>query len=152
VDAVKKSPIALAIAALLFGGWIAYLGVEASRKSKPVIVSRAQLLAAQYDVEADLDLGPDGKLPESVTVRSVLYGVDQTLPADEITIGNISQAIGYSRPGTYLLPLVRKGKKAYEVATVPLDPGYPPGRDPPPPRIYPLTAEVRLQQQQARGH
>jgi hypothetical protein len=147
VGAVKKSPIALVAAAVLFGAWITYLGVQAARKANPVVVSRAQLLAAQYDIEADLDLQA---APATVKVRSVLYAADGAPPLpEEITIVNFAEVDGYTGPGAYLLPLVRNPKQGYDVARIGLDPGFP--MDRPPPRMYPLSAEVRLQQQQARG-
>jgi hypothetical protein len=145
---MKKSPIVLAVAALLFIGWMIFLGTQALRKSKPVVVSRAQLLASQYEVEVDLPAPPtDG---EKVKVLTVAYQSDSSPPGGEITVTNLGHTQGYAGPGAYLLPLVRHGDK-YEIAGYPADPGYPALLEAPKPRIYPLTEEVRRQHRQIRS-
>ncbi len=147
---MKKNPVVLAITVLLFFGWMTVLGYEALRKSKPIVVSRAQMMLSQYEVEVDLESPPTAAKPEKVKISRVLYKADEKPPSGEITIANLGQTQGYAGPGAYLIPLVRNGAK-YEVAGYPLDPGYPLSKDPPKPRIYPLTEEVRQQHRQIRS-
>lgn len=147
---MKKSPIALAIAALIFVGWMIFLGTLAIRKSKPVVVSRSQLLVSQYEVEVDLQSAPAGREPAKVKVVSVLYSASDSPPSGEITVTNLGQTQGFVGPGAYMLPLVKHGDR-YEVASYPPDPGYPVAHEPPKPRIYPLTEEVRQQHRQIRS-
>ena len=66
---MKKSPVVLALAIVLFAGWLTWLGVQALGVKKPVVVSRAQLAVSQFDVEADLEQNPDGTLPKTIIVR-----------------------------------------------------------------------------------
>ncbi len=148
---MKKSPLALAIAALLFVGWMIFLGTQALRKSNPVVVSRAQLMVSQYEVEVDLESPPTGPEPQKVKVLSVLYKSDDSPPSGEITVTNLGDTQGFTGPGAYLLPLVKHGDR-YEVAGYPDDPGFVPDpKKPLKPRIYPLTDEVRRQHRQIRS-
>ena len=148
---MRKSPVALAVAVLLFGGWLTWLGYRAWRDRQPVVVSRAQLALSQYDVEVKLSKNPDGTLPAGVTVERVRWAADDKKPAekDQIRVSNLPQAQGYQGDGMYLLPLVRRGDE-YELAGLPFDPGYP-HREPPQPRIYPETPEVLKQWDEVRG-
>src|SRR4051812_4729368 len=110
---MKKSPVALAVAVLLFAGWLTWLGIKAVRDSRPIVVSRAQLAVSQYDVEADLVANPDGTLPLGVRVARVRWAADDRKPPqdEEITVVNLAKAQGYRGKGSYLLPLVRyKGR------------------------------------------
>ncbi|MFL5342219.1 MAG: hypothetical protein ACJ8F7_18895 [Gemmataceae bacterium] len=146
---MKRSRGALLLFAAAFVGWMCYLGYTAWQYRKPpVIVSRAQLLAAEFDVVAQVDADPtDGQKPASpVTVLQLLYSADEKgAPKDteKIAVQNLSKCVGFTRSGEYVLPLAwRNG--LYYVAFPPLDPGVPSYRtfDP---RIYPLTDEVRRQ-------
>jgi hypothetical protein len=147
---MKKSPLVLAVAVLLFGGWVTYLGVTALHNKQPTVVSRAQLALSQYDVEADLSAGPQG-LSKQVSVKSVRWAADGMKPSGEITVWNLPSAQGYLGPGTYLLPLIRQGRE-YELAGVPnkLDPTRQTDATIPP-RIYPDSPEVWRQWDQIRG-
>ncbi len=142
---MKKNPLVLAIAILLFVGWVAYLGVTALHNKQPTVVSRAQLAVSEYDVEADLAVEPGG-LPTKINVRSVLWAANANKPSGEITVANLPSAQGYVGPGTYILPLIRRGQD-YEVVEVPsnLDPGSPVRSPVPQFRIYPKTDEVMRQ-------
>jgi len=140
---MKKSPVALGVAGLLFVGWLTFLGYQAVRDRHPVVVSRAQLAVSQYDIEADLEANPgkDNTLPLSVRVKAVRWEIDNKGPTvgDEITILNLDKVQGYQgkkpKGNVYVIPLVKKGKD-YEVAGLPMDPGYPQVKEPPKPRIY----------------
>ena len=51
----------LGVAAVLFAGWLAYLGYAAATKSRGPVVSRAQLAVASAAVVASVDATADGK-------------------------------------------------------------------------------------------
>jgi hypothetical protein len=150
---MKKSPVALAVAVLLFAGWVTWLGIQAVRDRQPLVVSRAQLAVSQYDVEVDLSANPDGTLPMGVKVQRVRWAADDKKPAvgDEITVINLPKTQGFQGNGAYLLPLVQyKGReKEFEVAGQPLDPGSLPRERPP--RIYPAAPGVLKQWDEIRG-
>ena len=146
---MKRSPIALIISLLLFAGWMIWLGKEALQHRNPVVVSRSQLLAAQYDVVADLAPGADDKPDGKIQVQFVLShgegapAKDQTIKDQPITVRNLPDTQGFVGKGTYVLPLVKRGGD-YWVADLPFDPGFPPLRSLPP-RIYPWTPVVEKQ-------
>jgi hypothetical protein len=147
---MKKNPLVLAIAVLLFGGWLGYLGVTALNNKQPTVVSRAQLALSQIDVEADLASDANG-LPTHVKVGRVRWAADDAKPDGDITVWNLPTALGYVGPGTYLLPLIRRGKE-FELASMPggLDPTDR-SKLSAPPRIYPTSPEVLRQWDQIRG-
>jgi hypothetical protein len=137
---MKKSPVVLAVTAVLFVGWLGYLATLAWKyRTPPVIVSRAQLLTAKYDVVADLTGKPDAE----VTVVEVLYESDTAGPkaGEKIKVGNFAECDGYAGPGRYVLPLVFAAGQA-QVAAMPFDPGR---SSDPKPRIYPDSDAVRRQ-------
>jgi hypothetical protein len=149
---MKRSPIALIVSLAFFVGWMIWLGAEALRHRNPVVVSRAQLLAAQYDVLADVSPGADNKPDQKIQVQSVLSGGESAPAAGQaITVRNMPDTQGFAGKGTYVLPLVKRGAD-YWVADLPFDPGFPPLRSLPP-RIYPWTPEVQGQFESLRqGH
>ena len=141
---MKRSPIALVISLLLFTGWMIWLGTQALQHRNPVVVSRAQLLAAQYDVLADVSPGADNKPEQNIQVQSIFSDGEGAPPAGQtITVRNMPDTQGFAGKGTYVLPLVKRGAD-YWVADLPFDPGFPPLRSLPP-RIYPWTPEVKKQ-------
>jgi hypothetical protein len=141
---MKRSPIALILCLALFIGWMIWLGNEALRHRNPVVVSRAQLLAAQYDILADVSPAADNKPDQKIQVQSVLAdGQGAPAAGQTITVRNLAETQGFAGKGTYVLPLVKRGAD-YWVADLPFDPGFPPLRSIPP-RIYPWTPEVQKQ-------
>ena len=129
----------LLVAAVLFAGWLAYLGYAAATKSRGPVVSRAQLAAASAAVVASVDAAPDGKrtaaVVEPLTAASPAAGAT-------LDVANLSQTAGYVGPGSYLLLLAKDGS-GYRVVGVPRSPGHEaPAGDPP---IYPWSADVRGQ-------
>jgi hypothetical protein len=148
---MKKSPIALAFFALLFAGWMVYLGTQALRKANPIVISRAQLAVSRYEVEVDLQEIPRNKEQVKLTVRNVLYAAENPKPGTQIVVTNLDQTQGFAGSGAYLLPLVKEGDQ-YQVAGYPLDPGFPAFQPLPKPRIYPFTADVKHQHEQIRAH
>jgi hypothetical protein len=143
---MKRSPIALIITLVLFVVWISWLGMQAIRYANPIVVSRAQLLEAQYNVVVELSAEADGKPSPNVQVKSVLgHPADGPAPGQSIQVQNLSKAQGFTGNGMYALPLVKRGSD-YFVADMPLDPGFTPSTtNPIPPRIYPWTRDVERQ-------
>jgi len=101
---MKKNPIALGCRCCCFVAWMAYLGVQTAKyRHPPVIVSHAQLMNANYDVEAELKTA-DGKVAAEVTVKSVLFANGDRKPGDgaTITVQNLAGCDGFTGPGTYI--------------------------------------------------
>jgi hypothetical protein len=147
---MKKSPVLLAVTALLFVGWLGYLAVQVWKyRTPPVVVSRAQLLAAKYDVVAEVRAKADGRPDGDVTVRKVLFAADAAGPKDEdrIMVGNLVDCDGFAGPGPYVLPLSTTAEGHFRVAGLPFDPGR---AGDPRPRVYPDTTAVREQFQALR--
>lgn len=156
----------LVVTALLFVGWLAYLGYlvwtrPQTADGRPLVLSRPQLLISDLDVIARIDDPTKG-----VKVVRVLYPAKgaKVQPGEEIFVDNIRlcralpyeglppPSADYTGPGEYLLPLQRKGDDKYEVAPTPRSPGYPPTspkeaptREPGLPRIYPATEQALAQ-------
>jgi hypothetical protein len=166
----------LLLTALLFVGWLGYLGYLVATRpltvddfrqrfwdgGQPLVLSRPQLLVSDLDVIAHVD---DPTKP--VVVREVLYpaGEQKVLPGNSITVANLGDCrpppreagqpapADWTGPGDYLLPLLRwteGGETRYKVAPTPPSPGYPPqrGLEPGPPRIYPDKPQTRAQYSQ----
>jgi len=144
---MKRNWIALIVAAGAFLAWMSYLGAKAWQyRHPPVIVSRAQLLGAEWDVIADVAADPaDPKKPAlNVTVREMLHSADEGAaprPGQTVTVQNLAAGIGYNGAGEYVLPLTRRNG-LYYLAIPPVDPGAPRSFEP---RMYLLTDEVRRQ-------
>ena len=145
--------VKLAAAALLFFGWLGWLGLAVWSKGTVQIVSRAQLTAATHLVVAEVSAGPDGQPLPRVTVTDVLLAPDGDRPSGELDVEKLPAAVtplpagGASRTppaGTYLIPLVRTDAGRFRVAGLPASPGYP-AAYPDRPRIYPWTADVQAQ-------
>jgi len=149
---MKRSLPALIISVALFVAWLTYLGIQAWQYRKPpIIVSRSQLLAAQYDATANLQPDKDGRIDTRVKVLEVLFAADKEGPqqGQEIDVQNLGDCNGYQGPGTYVLPLVKRGI-VYQVTVPPLDPGVSAYRSFPP-TIYLLNDQVRKQFQDIRA-
>jgi hypothetical protein len=144
---MSRNRMALIIAAAAFLGWMIFLGSKAWQyRNPPVIVSRAQLLASEYDVVADVAADPTdpAKPALNVTVQEVLYSADANAAPKKgqtITVQNLASGIGFHGAGAYVLPLSKRNG-LYYLAVPPVDPGVPKTFDP---RLYPATEEVRRQ-------
>jgi hypothetical protein len=122
--------IRLAVAGLLFFGWLVYLGYLVLTKTNPVIVSRSQVMAATHFVLADVTVDPaTGHPNRAVTVVRDLRPVGAPL-AGTIIVMNIKDArIGgvndFSAGGPFLLPLtpLASQKDTYELTPPPRSPG-----------------------------
>jgi hypothetical protein len=137
---MRRNPVLLAVSALLFAGWLTWLGVQALKHAQPVVVSRAQLLSAKYLVVAKVGEGG------SVHVNEVWRSPERPAlrPGDTPKVADLETAVGYQGPGEYLLPLAAGANDQYAVPLPPVSPGYnkplPEHR-----RIYPWTPEVQRQ-------
>jgi len=127
----------LLVAAVLFFGWLCWLGYLAWFKTDPVVVSHSQVMAATRFVVGTVHLDPEtGALSKQVTVVDDLRPTGPPL-AGTITVTNLDKAEIAGGPnrfrdgGRYLLPLTPEataGPNAFELTR-------PPGRiyRPPPP-------------------
>src|SRR5262245_31427159 len=114
MGAMKKNPIVFWTALVLFAGWMVYLGVQAMRHRRPVVVSRAQLAVAQYDAEIDFSEWPPpvqldsrGGVWANVKINKLRWTRDPNGPTGEIKLLTPKEVEGFVGPGTYLVPLVR---------------------------------------------
>lgn len=138
----------LILAALLFFGWLGWLGSLALRTAHPVVLARPQFLISELDVVAQVGSREGGK-PIEVQVEEVHWpeSARGTWQGKPLTITNLADCVGWQGPGLYILPLVRSGDK-FQVAPLPRSPGFEGRR----PLIYPATSETRGQLDQiAKG-
>jgi hypothetical protein len=161
---MRVAVLRFGVAALLFASWIGFLGYLALTKSKPVVLSRPQLLISEADVVAEVD---DPRKP--VLVKEVLSSqVEKAIePGDRIQVGNLEACRrplrkgetledvpgDWTGPGQYLMPL-RKVKNnnprpQYEVVVIPASPGFG-GHEVPTPRIYPANDETLREYRQIK--
>jgi hypothetical protein len=147
----------LVLASVLFAGWIGWLVYLAKFKSKPIVLSRPQLLVSDLDVIAQVDDPKEKK----VVVKEVYAwrgqdappAVGTTLDVDKLAdcrrLPHDNEAAAdvppdWKGPGLYLLPLkYNKDTGSYEVVRIPESPGFSPV--PGPPRIYPANDETLAQ-------
>jgi hypothetical protein len=110
---MKAARFRLIVAATLFMGWMGYLGYLALGHSKPVIISRSQMLVATYLVKGDVAVDESGKPIDLVHVRDS-FG-KSSIKTETIKITNLENArLPGGKPitasGTYLLPLEMVGQ------------------------------------------
>ena len=102
--------VRLIVAAVLFFGWLAWLGYLAATKTEPVVVSHSQIMAADRFVVAQVSLDSTGALNKTVQVVQDLRPVGAPLTGS-ITVRNLDQAeiaggdAHFRDHGQYLLPL-----------------------------------------------
>jgi hypothetical protein len=142
---MKRPRLLLAIAAVLFFGWVTFLAYLAvGHYRNPVVLSRPQVLVCNLVVIGQVD-GPE---TPSVKVLEVPYAVPaDAAPARDsvLEVDNLKDCAGWAGAGRYILPLsLGPGGKKYAVTAIPRSPDYPGG----PPRIYPATAETEAQLRQ----
>jgi len=135
---MRAARIRLAIAAVVFFGWLGWLGYLAANKTRPVVVSHSQIMAANRFVVAEVTLDPaTGALDKTVQVVEDLRPIGPPL-AGAIEVRNLDQAEiagGDSRfrdRGKYLLPLSPdpSGRpNAFELTRPPGRAYHPPGNE-----------------------
>lgn len=116
---MKFARIRLILAAVAMIGWLGYLGYLALGQSKPVVVSRTQLLHATHFVKADVTVDGASQPATQVTV-SQSFGVNHVADGP-IEIVNIADArLPGDKPlpaGSYFLPLINVGPKQFRVVS-----------------------------------
>jgi hypothetical protein len=138
--------VRLALAALLFFGWLGLLGYTAYTKSRAPIVSRAQAAGTVVAVRAKLTDGGDGRPARQA---EALDNVTATGPKPgPILVPNLPNASGFTGTGEYLLLLVPEvsldGTDTYRVTGQQRSPGADlDGVGPP--KIYAWSADVEAQ-------
>ncbi len=116
---MKVARIRLVIAAVLMLSWLGYLGYLALGHSKPIVVSRTQLLNATHFVKAEVTTDAANKPAASVQVIES-FGANRV--ADKsIELTNIADVrLPDQKPlsaGTYFFPLVSAGPNRYRVVS-----------------------------------
>ena len=120
----------LALAAVLFLGWLVWLGVAVYQArwapDTTPVVSRAQLTAATHLFVADVTIGDDGLPQNTAQVVEVIRG-DGVTAGQIVTVRNLHNArppgAKEFRSGPYLLAVVGEGGN-FAVAGLPRSPGY----------------------------
>lgn len=148
-----EARVRLAVAAILFCGWLGWLGYLAFTATDPVVLSRPQFVMANIHVLARLS--GDEKHPDTtVTIEKVLWPADKQ---EDLTAGaklklsdlaEYGPGQGWNGPGEYLLPLTRTPSGAYAVTVVPLSPGFNPKTMDFRRRIYRASPQVLSQLEQ----
>src|SRR5262249_10524960 len=137
----------LVLSAVLFAAWIGWLAYLAATATRPIVLSRPQLLVSTLDVIARVDA--DGDHPAAtVPIVKVHWPPGRDDWKDKtITVSNLPECSGWDGPGEYILPLVNDAEN-YQVARLPRSPGYPgpSAHGPLPPlRIYRRAPETERQ-------
>ena len=143
----------LVLAAILFAGWMCYLGYlvyalprPPQGDNLPIVLSRPQLLVSKVDVVGSINL-KDG----TVKVAEVLYPPNAEKPAkgEEIKVVNLDKVNPplkeQANLGACLIPLQPLDNGTYYVAYVPQTPGFFSSEDA---RVYPATAETLAEYEQ----
>src|SRR5262249_13154934 len=131
--------------------WLVYLAMTQSR---PIVLSRPQLLVSDLDVIARVDDPAKKAVVEEVYAW---HGKKAPLAeGDRIDVDNLDRCrrlphdndvdadvqLDWKGPGRYILPLHKKANGSYEVVAIPPSPGF---SSLPRPRIYPVTDETLAQ-------
>lgn len=170
----KYGQALLLVTAVLFVGWMSWLGYTALTKSQAPVVSRAQAAGATTAVVAELAPGEDGRalmmlrqtdrvevveLKEKADRPAVAAKVAEALKGGpekgaRIAVIGLPDCTGYTGPGTYLLLLTEdknaivENKPAYRLVGAQRSPGADFGEIGAP-RVYPWTdktsADLRKQ-------
>jgi hypothetical protein len=162
---MKPAAGRLLLTAVLFLGWLCYLGYLVYSRPRtpdgqPLVLSRPQLLVSTLDVVARVE-----KPDKSVKIVKVLYPPKDppVHEGDTITVDDLDRCraperesgqppppLDWSGPGEYLLPLQywpADGKTRYRVTPIPPSPGYPRSAVP---RIYAATPQALAQYREVR--
>jgi hypothetical protein len=152
--ALTSGRVRLFVIAVVFIGWLSYLGYAALVKNRGPVISRAQAAAATHKIVADVKPGPDGKPQHRVTVVKVLDG-DGVTPNTDLFISNLANVQGFDGSGHYLLLLVADPRAQDHKLNTDQLPAFAvmgqqrsPGNDLAgvgPPLVYRWTDEVRKQ-------
>jgi hypothetical protein len=134
----------LIVAATLFAAWLGWLTYLAVTTSRPIVISRAQLLVSTIDVIAEVS-EKDGRPADQATVLEVHWptdGPEQKLVGKKIRVVNLSECeFKWTGTGRYILPLIKDGD-TFRVAAIPPSPGFDSDMQGGQPRIYPLSPQT----------
>ena len=135
----------LAVTSLLFATWLGWMAFLALTATRPIVISRPQLLISQIDVVAEVQAKAGQPGPE-VNVRLVHWppSLQKKLVNSTIHVQNLENCNGWKGEGIYILPLIKEGDR-YRVAGIPPSPGFPTRRSDERPRIYPWTPQTQYQ-------
>lgn len=139
------------LALALFVGWLGWLGYLVARQSREQPVSRPQVLAAEYLLVGRVEAGDDGT-PKVVIKVERVYAKPLGTDVPESVVADLSDALGFRGPGSYLLPLTQeKGQPAvFRVTPIPRSPGYDPRMPQSRPYIYLWGPGVEAQLREVR--
>jgi hypothetical protein len=132
----------LAATALMFAGWLFWLAYLAATASRPIVLSRPQLLVSTLVVVAEIH-EKDGRPDPRVVISQIPWlrqGKEKRV-GEEIKVTNLTDCDNWRGPGHYILFLVPDGLD-WRVATIPPSPGYDFGGRP---RIYASSPETLAQ-------
>lgn len=119
--------IRLALATLAFLAWIGWLAYLAATTTRPIVLSRPQLLVSEIDVLANLT-ERDGQPDPIVQVTEVLWTRHGKVNLPEgikvVNLSSLTSKDGWVGPGEYILPLIRMDENSYRVAPIPDSPGF----------------------------
>src|SRR4051812_19659199 len=94
--------VLLAVSAVLFFGWLAWLSYTALTKSRDPIVSRVQVAVAPVPVVANVEADDKGAPKVTVTVEESLLP-NGPPKGTVLTVVNLPGARGFTEKGKYLL-------------------------------------------------
>src|SRR2546425_12893870 len=106
---MTRAKLRLAVAAILFLGWIGYLAYLVLISRHPVILSRPQFLVSNLYVVATLTSDAD-KPEKKVHIEEIIWAVtekDRPTKGEEITVEDLDKTDakqGWEGPGRYILP------------------------------------------------
>jgi hypothetical protein len=135
--------VRLAVAALAFVAWVSWLAWLAATVTRPVVLSRPQLLAAELLVLAQVD-----DPTKAIQVRQAWTRSEGRPRLQGLVVTNLVDCRAWAGPGEYLLPIATEPGAAntYHVVRTPYSPGIDPHAQLP--RVYPAVTSVREQLQQ----
>lgn len=116
---MKAVRVRLVVAGVLMAGWIGYLGFLALGHSKPIVVSRSQLLHASHYVKADVIVDADNKPVATVAVQDS-FGASRVVEKSIEIVNLVEVRLPNGKPlagGSYFLPLNVLGPGQYRVAS-----------------------------------
>ncbi|HEY1861965.1 MAG TPA: hypothetical protein VGG61_16505 [Gemmataceae bacterium] len=136
----------LAVAVVLFVGWMAYLIQLALTHRHSTVISRPQILVSQVVVVAHIE--GDHSPNEEATIEQVLFPekeVEGVKGGEILRIANLPQSTkNWTGAGDYLLPL-EKVADGFLVTSIPRSPGFLPAGSNSQPLIYRWTHEIEEQ-------
>jgi len=129
---MNRAKLRLAIAILLFVGWLGFLAYLALLKANPVVVSRWQMMAATHAIVAQITLDSDGRPKEIAHVEQVFPEKSQDGPAigQDLELSGLPKAhLPSGKPFAagerrYLIPLTKEAGNQFHVVALPPSPGY----------------------------